>query len=67
MGYYIADRAFMEGVYSGEKDFRIFAVLDSDADLSALGTNWAPGSIALVADKDGATYMMSPGGEWKEQ
>lgn len=43
---------------------RIFASMDSAADLNALGTGFAPFSIAHVAG--GANYELSPSGVWKE-
>ena len=44
----------------------ITAVLDSVSDLSSLGTNFAPGSIAMVADKGVPSYMLNVSGQWKE-
>lgn len=44
----------------------IEAVLDSVADLDSLGTNYAPGSVAIVADKGVPSYMLNASGEWKE-
>ena len=44
----------------------IVAVLDSAEDLDALGSDYAPGSAALVADRDGAVYLMNASGVWKE-
>ena len=44
----------------------ITAVLDSASDLTALGTNYAPGSVAMVAGSGGAVYMMNASGVWKE-
>lgn len=46
--------------------WEIEAVLDSTADLEALGTDYCPGSTAIVADKGGAIYMVNASGEWKE-
>lgn len=40
-------------------------VLDSAADAASL-PKCAPGSTAVVADKDGAIYMVNAAGEWKE-
>lgn len=45
----------------------IVAILDSDADLEALGTDYAPGSIAIVAKQGGGTYMMNASGSWEVQ
>ena len=44
----------------------ITAVLDSSADLTALGNKYAPGSIAIVAGAGAPTYMMNASGQWKE-
>lgn len=41
-------------------------ILDSDSDVSGLSTDYAPGSIAIVADKGGKTYMLNASHEWKE-
>ena len=45
----------------------IVAILDSDADLADLGTDFAPGSIAIVAKQGGGTYMMNASGSWEVQ
>lgn len=45
----------------------ITALLDSAEDLDALGTNWHPGSMAMVAASGGAVYLLSPSKEWEEQ
>lgn len=44
----------------------ITAVLDAAEDLDSLGTNWAPGSMAIVADKGAPVYMMNASRVWKE-
>lgn len=44
----------------------IMAVLDSGDDLVALGNNYAPGSVAIVADKGTPAYMLNASGVWKE-
>ena len=44
----------------------IEAVLDSTADLDALGTGYCPGSVAIVADKGAPVYMLNASGVWKE-
>lgn len=41
-------------------------VMDSAADLASLPAS-APGSVAVVADKDGPVCMVNASGEWKEQ
>lgn len=40
-------------------------ILDSAADAAAL-PKCAPGSVAIVADKDGPVYMVNASGQWKE-
>lgn len=40
-------------------------ILDSAADAASL-PKCAPGSVAVVADKGGAVYMVNASGEWKE-
>ena len=44
----------------------IEAVLDSVDDLASLGNDYAPGSVAIVADKGAPAYMLNASGEWKE-
>lgn len=44
----------------------IKAILDSAADLDTLGTNYSPGSLAVVADKDTPMYMLNASKQWKE-
>lgn len=41
-------------------------VMDSADDVSKLPA-CCPGSVAIVADKDGAVYMVNASGEWREQ
>ena len=45
---------------------RIEAVLDSADDLTALGTDYAAGSTAIVADAGSPVYMLNASGQWKE-
>ena len=45
----------------------ITAILDSASDLTSLGTEWCPGSIAIVADEGTPTYILNASREWKEQ
>lgn len=40
-------------------------ILDSASDLASLPKS-APGSVAMVASKDGAVYMVNASGQWKE-
>ena len=47
-------------------DHRSQYILDSAEDAENL-PEACPGSIAMVADKDGAIYMVNASGEWKEQ
>lgn len=46
--------------------YEITAILDSAADLDDLGTNYAPGSVAIVADRGAPTYMLNASKLWKE-
>ena len=52
----------------GGEEYRaiITAVLDSSDDLDALGTDYSPGSVAIVADKGVSSYMLNASGMWKE-
>lgn len=43
----------------------ITAILDSASDLNALGTEYAAGSVALVAASGVPAYMLNASGEWK--
>lgn len=47
----------------------IVAILDSANDLAALKASgkYVAGSVAIVADKGGAVYMLNASNEWKEQ
>lgn len=45
----------------------IVAILDTDADLNDLGTNFTAGSMAIVAKQGGNTYMMNASGKWEVQ
>ena len=65
MAYKIIEQEFVRRV-NRKTIYRITAVLDSPSDLEALGTNYPPGSIAMVADVGVPTYMMNASGEWKE-
>lgn len=65
MAYSIINREFVvrkEGIAA----YRITAILDSVDDLAAIGTDVAPGSIAIVAGPKFPTYMMNASGEWVE-
>ena len=44
----------------------ITAILDSASDLDVLGTDFHPGSIAVVADAGTPTYMLNASQVWKE-
>lgn len=52
--------------YQYQTGQEITAILDSASDLTALGTSYAPGSIAIVADSGAPTYMLNASGVWKE-
>lgn len=54
-----------ENLYQPGREIQ--AVLDSDADLAALGTGYAPGSTAIVAAEGGKVYMMNASGSWEVQ
>lgn len=62
MGYRITSSDY----YPVTGKSHIEAVLDADSDLAYLPTDCAPGSIAIVADKDGKVYMLNASGVWKE-
>ena len=65
MAYSITKRTLVR-YQNGHEIVEITAVLDSVSDLSSLGTDFAPGSIAMVADKGVPSYMLNASGEWKE-
>lgn len=44
----------------------ITAVLDSTDDLTSLGNDYTPGSMAMVADSGLPTYMLNASLVWKE-
>ena len=44
----------------------ITAILDAVSDLDSLGTDYCPGSVAMVADSGAPVYMLNASGEWKE-
>ena len=44
----------------------IVAILDSASDLTALGANYAPGSVAMVAGSGAPTFILNASQEWKE-
>ena len=44
----------------------ITAILDAVSDLDSLGTDFCPGSIAMVADSGAPVYMLNASGVWKE-
>ena len=43
----------------------ITAILDSVNDLNSLGTDFAPGSVAIVATTGSPTYLLNASKEWK--
>ena len=65
MAYSITKRTLVR-YHNGHEIDEITAMLDSVSDLSSLGTDFAPGSIAMVADKGVPSYMLNASGEWKE-
>lgn len=65
MAYKIFEQEFAD-LKEGEPVYRVTAVLDSADDLTALGVNYAPGSIAMIATSGMPTYMMNASGAWKE-
>lgn len=44
----------------------IEAILDAESDLAALGTDYAPGSVAMVADTGSAVFVINASGQWKK-
>lgn len=46
--------------------WRTEIIMDSADDAASLPAS-APGSVAIVADKDGPVFMVNASGEWKEQ
>ena len=59
--------ALISNEYTGDLTrFRNEFVIDSTADVAGLPPS-APGSVAVVADKDGPVFMVNASGEWKEQ
>ena len=65
MAYSINQR-ILSSYQNGKEIVEISAVLDSVDDLASLGTNYAPGSVAIVADKGAPAYMLNASGVWKE-
>ena len=51
--------------YCGGDDYHCEFIMDSAADAANL-PKCCTGSTALVADKDGALFMVNASGEWKE-
>ena len=67
MAFKIIETKYQNGQISLAKERAIItAVLDSPDDLAELGTDYCPGSIAMVADKGVPSYMLNASGEWKE-
>ena len=63
---YSINKMILYRYQNGKEIVEITAVLDSVSDLASLGTDFAPGSIAMVADKGVPSYMLNASGEWKE-
>ena len=67
MAFKIIETKYQNGQISLAKEREIItAVLDSPDDVASLGTDYCPGSVAIVADKDVPIYMLNPSGQWKE-
>ena len=64
MAYSVTDRKYLYRK-NGKAIYRIEAVLDSADDLEALGTGYAPGSTAMVADSSCQVFMVNASGEWE--
>lgn len=65
MAYAMTKEEFV--TYKDNKTIRrIEAVLDAADDLTALGTDYAAGSTAVVADTGAPVYMLNTSGVWKE-
>lgn len=62
----MAYKIIRTATYEEQTGVEITAILDTAGELDALGTNWAPGSIAFVADSGLPTYVLNASGEWKE-
>lgn len=60
MAYQII-RDFLDEYQPGRE---VTAVLDSASDLGALGTDFAPGSVAIVAAVGTPTYILNASREW---
>lgn len=50
---------------TGVTELMIRAILDSPEDLDTLGTTWAPGSTATVADVGGTEFILNASYQWK--
>ena len=59
-------QSMLDRYQNGKQVIEISAVLDSIDDLAILGSDYAPGSVALVADKGAPVYMLNASGVWKE-
>ena len=67
MAYKIIKTAYQNGEISLSKHREIItAILDTTEDLAAVGTDYSPGSVAMVADKGVPSYMLNASGMWKE-
>lgn len=51
---------------SSEDLYKRACVMDSAADAANLPAKSYPGSVAMVAAKDGPIYMVNASGEWEE-
>ena len=62
MAYKIIDSDF----YPVAGKYCIEVIVDSANEINNLPKDCSPGSIAIVADKDGKVYMLNASGVWKE-
>lgn len=67
MAYKIVEKRYIEKKPLGPDNKPIItAILDSQNDLAALGTDYSPGSVAMVADKGAPAFMLNASCVWKE-
>ena len=65
MAYSIV-KNILTSVENGKEVREITAILDAVSDLDSLGTDFCPGSVAMVADSGAPVYMLNASGVWKE-
>ena len=67
MAYKIIEKKYIERLPLSELSHPLItAVMDSPDDLASLGSDYCPGSIAMVADKGVPAFMLNSSGKWKE-